>query len=254
VIRIGVLTPHLAIGPEEEFPAMAAGRIVTHVARVPADAAAADAAAAGAGTSGPAPEALRALTAPPVIDDAAADLAAGPVDVIGYASASSGYAIGFDGEAALAARLARRTGVAVAATCASAVLALRVLGVERMALVDPPWFDGELNELGAAYFRSQGLQVVSVASAGLSRDPGLIESAAVVEWTSRHVPDDAQAVFIAGNGFRAAGAIEALELMIGRPDLTSNQVLLWHLLGQAGATFEVREYGQLFTHDPLPRR
>jgi len=57
--------------------------------------------------------------------------------VIGYASASSGYAIGFEGEAALVARLARRTGVAVAATCASAVLALRVLGVERMALVGP---------------------------------------------------------------------------------------------------------------------
>jgi maleate isomerase len=249
VIRIGVLTPHLAIGPEEEFPAMAAGRIVTHVARVSVGAA-----AAGAGTSGPAPAALRASTAPPVLDDAAADLAAGPVDVIGYASASSGYAIGFEGEAALVARLTRRTGVAVAATCASAVLALRVLGVEQMALVDPPWFDDELNELGAAYFRSQGLQVVSVASAGLSRDPGLIEPAAVAEWTSRHVPDDAQAVFIAGNGFRAAGAIEALEVMTGRPVLTSNQVLLWRLLGLAGATFEVRRYGQLFTHDPLPRR
>ena len=32
-IRIGVLTPHAAIGPEEEFPAMAPGRLVTRVAR-----------------------------------------------------------------------------------------------------------------------------------------------------------------------------------------------------------------------------
>lgn len=249
VIRIGVLTPHTAIGPEEEFPAMAAGRIVTNVARVPADAA-----AAGAGRSGPVPAALRALTTPPVFDDAAANLAAAPVDVIGYASTSSSYAVGFDGETALVARLAQRTGIPVAATCASAVLALRVLGVQRMALVDPPWFDDELNELGAAYFRSQGLQVTSSASARLSRDPGQIQPAAVAEWTSRHVPDDAQAVFISGNGFRAAGAIEELEAMIGRPILTSNQVLLWHLLGQAGATFEVRGYGQLFTHEPLPRR
>jgi maleate isomerase len=86
------------------------------------------------------------------------------------------------------------------------------------------------------------LQVVSSASAGLSRDPGQIQPAAVAEWTARHVPDDVQAVFIGGNGFRAAGAIEALEVTIGRPVLTSNQVLLWHLLGQAGATFEVRGY------------
>jgi len=194
------------------------------------------------------------LTAPPVLDDAAADLAAAPVDVIGYASTSAAYAIGFDAEAALAARLTRRAGIPVAATCTSAVLALRVLGVQRMALVDPPWFDDELNELGAAYFRSQGLQVVSSASAGLSRDPGRIEPAAVSDWTSRHVPDDAQAVFIGGNGFRAAAAIEALEVMIGRPVLTSNQVLLWNLLAHAGARFEVRRYGQLFTHQPLPPR
>lgn len=249
MIRIGVLTPHAAIGPEEEFPAMAPGQVVTHVARVSADAA-----AAGAGTNAPAPGALGAVTAPPVLDDAAANLAAGSVEVIGYASTSSAYAIGFDGEAALVARLARRAGVPVAATCASAVLALRVLGVERMALVDPPWFDDELNELGAAYFRSQGLRVVSSASAGLSRDQGQIEPTAVSEWTSRHVPEDAQAVFIGGNGFRAAGAIEALEEMIGCPVLTSNQVLLWHLLTQVGATFEVRGYGQLFTHQPLPPR
>jgi maleate isomerase len=68
------------------------------------------------------------------------------------------------------------------------------------------------------------------------------------------LPEEAQAVFIAGNGFRAVGAIEALEAMIGRPVLTSNQVLLWQLLALAGATFEVRGYGQLFTHEPLPPR
>ena len=130
------------------------------------------------------------------------------------------------------------------------MLALGVLDVERIALVEPPWFDDELNELGAAYFRSQGFDVVSSASADLSQDPRQIDAASVCEWTSRHVTDDAEAVVMGGNGFRAAGAIAPLEAALGRPILTSNQVMLWNLLASAGATFTIRGYGQLFAHEP----
>jgi maleate isomerase len=247
VIHIGVLTPHAAAGPEAEFSTMAPGRLVTRVARVSTEVSAVSL------TTGPAtPVAARELTAPPLLDDAAERLAAGSIDVIGYASTSTAYAIGFDDEAAMVRRLSRRACRPVAATCASAVLALRVLDVERIALVNPPWFDDEINELGAAYFRSQGLHVVSSGSADLPQDPHRIETAAVIDWTSRHVTNDAEAVYIGGNGFRAAAAIETLEDRIGRPVLTSNQVLLWTLLAHAGATFQVSGYGQLFTRKPKP--
>jgi maleate isomerase len=82
-------------------------------------------------------------------------------------------------------RLSLRTGIPVAATCASAVVAVRVLGVERIAVVSPPWFDDEVNRLGAAHFRSQDVQVVSAVSADLPQDPRRIQTAAVIEWTSR---------------------------------------------------------------------
>ena len=240
MIRIGVLTPHVAIGPEAEFPAMARGRVVSCVARIPSVA-----------MSDPtSPSGLRALTAPELIDPAADMLGRAPIDAIGYASTSSSYAIGFDAEEALLSRLSRRLGIPVLATCASAVLALRVLGVERIALIDPPWFDDELNELGTAYFHSQGFDVVSSASADLSQDPRQIDAASVFEWTSRHVGKDVEAVFMGGNGFRAAEAIAPLEAALGRPILTSNQVLLWNLLASAGATITIRGYGQLFAHEP----
>jgi maleate isomerase len=245
VIQLGVLTPHAATGPEEEFPLMAPGRLATRVARVSTGAA-----AASVTTDPRTGQAARELTAPPLLDDAAEKLAASSIDVIGYASTSSAYVIGFDDEAAMVRRLARRTGIPVASSCASAVLALRVLDVDRIALVSPPWFDDELNELGAAYFRSQGVHVTSTASADLPQDPRLIEPAAVIEWTSRHVTDDVEAVCIGGNGFRSAAAIEALEDLLGCPVLTANQVLLWALLAHAGATFQVSGYGQLFTHKP----
>jgi maleate cis-trans isomerase len=37
--------------------------------------------------------------------------------------------------------------------------------------------------------------------------------------------------------------------VIDRPALTSNQVLLWNLLRQTGAAFEVTGYGRLFAHE-----
>jgi maleate isomerase len=228
VIRIGLLTPHFAVGPDVEFPEMAPGRVVTCVARV----------SVVGGTSRPTASELRALTAAP-LDEAAATLEGCAVDAIAYASTTSAYAIGFDAEEALVSRLSKRIGSPVVTPCASAVLALRVLGVERIALVHPPWFDAEENELGTAYYQSQGFDIVSSASAALSQDPRQIDAADVSEWTSQHVSGDAEAVFIGGNGLRAAGAIAPLEAELGRPVLTANQVLLWSLLAEAGATLEV---------------
>jgi maleate isomerase len=243
VISVGILTPHAAAGPEEEFPAVAPGRIMTRVARISTK---------DAGTAPASPLGLRMLMTAPLLDNAAELLARGPIDVVGYASTSSAYAVGYDEETAMVSGLSRQMRVPVVATCASAVLALRLLGVERIALVHPPWFDNELNELGASYFGSQGFEVVASTSASLPPDPRRIQPSGVFEWTSRHVPDDAEAVFIGGNGFRAASAIEPLEFAIGRPVLESNQVLLWSLLAQAGVTFGIRGYGQLFAQEPRP--
>jgi maleate isomerase len=62
------------------------------------------------------------------------------------------------------------------------------------------------------------------------------------------VGGDTEAVFIGGNGFRAAGAVGALEASLDCPVLTSNQVLLWSALGRTGATAEVSGYGRIFAH------
>ena len=240
VIRIGVLTPHAATGPEAEFPQMAPG-VLSCVARV----------SAGWKESQPTATELRALTASP-LDDAAATFDGSTVDAIAYASTTSAYAIGFEVEQALVSRLAERLGTPVASTCASAVLALHILGAERIALVHPPWFDAEENDLGTAYFQTQGFDVVSAASADLPHDPRRISTDDLTAWTAGAVSDDTEAVFVGGNGFRATGAIDALEAELGRPVLTANQVLLWNLLVEAGAAVEVNGYGRLFAHTRQP--
>lgn len=239
-VRLGVLTPHDTPGPEVEFAALAPGRIVTRLARV--------AGAAGAGEPTSATD-LAARTAAPFLDRAASTMPADTIEAVGYASTTSGYVIGDDAEMAMLARLGELTGRPAAATCPAAVNALRVLGVHRLALIGAPWFEPIFNELGAAYFTGQGFDVVSSRSAvDLPHDPAAIHTAAVCEWTAGHVEDNAEGVFIGGNGFRAAGAIQPLEAALGRPVLTANQVLLWQLLAGSGHRLPIDGFGRLFTH------
>jgi maleate isomerase len=174
VVAVGVLTPHAAIGPEEELPLMAPGRVLTNVARVadPPPTSARD---------------LRALMRSGALDEAAEQLTIEPVDAIALASTSAAYATGVDEERATLSRLEERAGVPVVPTCASAVLPFRLLGGERIALVHPPWFSDELNRLGAAYFQSLGLNVVMSASADLPSDPNRIEPDDVLEWAAQNV-------------------------------------------------------------------
>jgi len=249
---IGVISPHAAAGPEAEWPLMLDSPVAVRVARVPAP----GATAAEPGTPPTAPAGLQALTDDAVIDAAAESLGEPrSLDAIGYASTTTGYAIGHAAESALVTRLARRCGVPVAGTSAAAVDALRVLGVQRLELVHPPWFDEAMNELGSAYFRDVGLDVVASRSAELPDDPDGIRVDDVIEWSSAHVSDEASAVFLGGNGFLVAAAIERLEVVLGRPVLSANQVLLWSLLGQLPARSRVSGYGSLFRHDaPATRR
>jgi maleate isomerase len=245
-VRIGVLTPHQAIGPEAELPAMAPGQIVTSVVRLRSNEG--QSGRADAPTS---PSRLAALTESPVLDDAARTLATKPIDVVVHASTTSGYAVGFVAETAMVTRLSQLTGLPTAATCTSAVHALHVLRVKRVALIGAPWFDPAFNDLGAAYFTSQGFEVVSTGSADMPPDPQAIDPGALAEWALNHVEDSAEAVFIGGNGFRVAHTVHALEAGLDRPVLTSNQVLLWRVLTHAGDTVQIGDrYGDLFALEP----
>lgn len=243
--RIGVLTPHADIGPESELAAMAPPGVAIHAARVPFGAMAAGGAMASTIPLAP----IRAFSEPPHLDDAAELLAAAPLDVIAYAFTSSAYVIGTEGEQAMIARLRARVGaIPVVATCAATVDALTVLGIARLALIDPPWFDVQLNSLGRSYYEGCGFDVAYAAPCGLRSDQLAITPAALHDWVLAHVPDTAEVVVIGGNGFRAIGAITALEHDLDRPVLTANQVLLWAALRAAGADpGSVSAYGRLFT-------
>jgi maleate isomerase len=246
-VRIGVLTPHADVGPESELQAMAPSGVAIHATRVPFGAM-----AAGGPMDSTIPLApVRAFAEPPHVDNAAELLAAAPLDAIAYGFTSSAYVIGVEGETEMIARLERRTrGISVVAACGAAVEGLRILGARRIALVDPPWFDTELNRLGKRYYESVGFEVVYSEPCSLPSEQAKITPRELHAWVGEHVPtNDADAVVIGGNGFRAVGAIAALEEDLGRPVVTANQALLWAALRVAGADpGSVSDYGRLFGH------
>jgi maleate isomerase len=245
-VRIGVLTPHADVGPESELQAMAPPGVAIHAARVPFGAM-----AAGGVMDPTIPLApVRGFAQPPHVDNAAELLAAAPLDAIAYGFTSSAYVIGVEGEAEMIARLQRRTrGIPVVAACGAAVEGLRVLGARRIALVDPPWFDTELNALGRRYYESAGFEVVHSAPCGLPSDQAKITPVDLHAWVSEHVSTDADTIVIGGNGFRAVGAIAAIEEDLGRAVVTANQALLWATLQVADADpGSVTDYGRLFGH------
>ncbi len=132
----------------------------------------------------------------------------------------------------------------VISTCQAATHALRALEATTLALVNPPWFDEELDTLGASYFASEGFDIVHHAPAALLSAQAEITPARLFDWI-KSVAGNADAVFVAGNGQRAVGVIDALEDELGIAVLTANQVLLWRSLQAINADVHIDRYGKL---------
>jgi maleate isomerase len=238
LLTVGIVTPHVAAGPEVEVPAMTHGRVTTVVSRTGSP-------EETTRSAPPAHAQLRASTEPPALDRAAQTFAGVTLAAVAHASTTAGYVIGHREEAAVVERLAQRFGVPAVTSCAAAAAALRTHGIGRVQLVHPPWFDDELDELGAAYFRSQGFDTVVTKASAVPDDPSRVEPQHVIDWVEHHVADRTEAVFLAGNGFRAAGAVEELELRTGRLVIEANQALLWGVLAATGTEWTFTGHGRL---------
>jgi maleate isomerase len=200
-LNVGVLTPHTAAGPEIEIPDMSQGRVTVTVARIrsPENAAGTESARANRSTR---PDKAGSS------DGHAACFGDGSVDVVAHASTTTGYVLGVRSEAELVERLATKCAVPVVGSVGAAADALRACGAHRLVL---PWFDDEIDRLGVGYFRDQGFDVTLLKATGLSRDPSRVHTEGITDWVSRHLGDGDEALFMAGNGFRAARAVSELE-------------------------------------------
>jgi maleate isomerase len=230
IARFGVLTPDFDANPESELWAMAPRGVSLHTSRVRRT--------GGQGAS---------LVEAPNIDEAIDRLAEVRPKAILLGYTSSSYALGAEADRRVQARLEERAkGTRVIFPAIAALVAFRQLGAQRIALIHPPWWTETAHRQGCAYWRAAGFDVRDCFR--MQGSPVLAEVAPreVFDAVVAHTPNDAQAVFIGGNGMRAVGAIAALEKQLGRPVLTANQIILWQALVMIGQTRAVTRYGRIF--------
>ncbi|PZP28634.1 MAG: maleate cis-trans isomerase [Kocuria rhizophila] len=246
--KLGIVTPHADIGPEAETQAMLTGtRATIHGARVDFSPMHPGGTIDEKITHDP----VLQFIAPEVIDRTVESLSSSPLDAIGLAFTSSSFKIGAVREQELLTRLSAVShGTRLNTTGTAATAAIQKLGLQKVAIMAPSWFDNELCQAGENYFREQGLDVISATPSGPVGGPLAITPAAIAAAVEKLVKESgAQTVFIAGNGQRAIGAIDHLETNLGITVLSANQVLLWDCLNDTALRSQVTGYGRLFNED-----
>jgi maleate isomerase len=154
-------------------------------------------------------------------------------DVIGYACTSASSVIGEDRVASLI--TSARPGVWAANPATAAKVAMRALGIQRVAVLTP--YNVAVTGDIVKMFEAGGFDISGVTTfdeeveANVARiKPQSIFEAAVAAGEEREV----EAVFISCTNLRCIDVIAPAEERLGKPVLSSNLALLWHMLTLAG--------------------
>jgi len=241
--RIGLVIPHFATVSETEMQVLLPEGVSLHVSRAPL------------GLIDPGAQMITQIGldgAQAMVNGAGLKAAATRLSTVRTAAAiygfcASSYVQTREEEDQLSEQLSLWLGGAPAILMARAMVqAVKAFGRRNVALIHPPWYRPELCDLGTAYFESHDISVVDNARADLARTFSELEPRAVYSWVSARVPDHAEAAVLCGGGFRAIGAIDALEERLGRPVVSANQAALWAALRRAGIEDRIEGYGALF--------
>lgn len=238
-LRVGLLVPDGDIGPESEWSAITPTGVAVNASRFRFPVGAVEAAADRIAISP-----VEYVAAPGPLDDAVKLLNPPWVDIYSLAFTSTSYVAD---DADLVARLSEHVGGRPVVTTGQALLeAVAHFDASNVLLVDPPWFPSGLTELGGQWLERNGVALARAEAAGLPSGQGNIHAGALHRWLCRAV-DGIDLVLVGGNGFRAVGAVNAVERDTGVPVVTANTALLWHTLRTAGRpTDGVTRYGKIF--------
>ena len=233
IVRLGFLVPPGNPHVEPELVRLAPPGVTVHFDRLVAR--------AGTGTHEGQEERNRSHIAH--IDENVELMALVRPSVICLGHTATSYTLGREGEAELKARLEKKSGIPFITAFGSVIEALRHLGVERVALGAPYSAQDTLKSKG--HLEANGLKVVHWG--GLDNVKNIYDEtearAALLARKVNHA--EAQAVFLSGVGLPTIGILEAAEMELGKPVLSSTVAMMWNALRVAGVKTRVKGFGQL---------
>jgi maleate isomerase len=158
-------------------------------------------------------------------------LAADPL-VVAYACTSGSFVHGVAGERNLAAAM-RAAGAPAAVTTSGALLeALTALRVKRVAVATP--YVASVTARLHDFLAEAGVAAVSSAHLGLAGDIWKVPYETTAQLVRDADSPAADAVFVSCTNLATYDLIAPLELELGKPVLTANQVTMWAALRVAG--------------------
>jgi maleate isomerase len=156
------------------------------------------------------------------------------LDAIAFGCTAASAAIGDD--AVRAAVTADRPRTPCVTPTSGLLAATRALGVRKLAVL-APYSEAVARDL-AGYLERLGLEITRLTWLDVDDDRTIarISPASIEAAAARAFDPAADALFCSCTALRARALVPMLEDRLGKPVLTSNQVLLWHALRSAGVT------------------
>ena len=131
----------------------------------------------------------------------------------------------------------------------AALDAFNTMNISKIALLTP--YNDNINQPIHAYFQKNNVEVISTSTFNMDSDIDVarIPLEAIIDAAKIADHNDAQAVFLSCTALRSIECIDALEKSLGKPVLSSNQVMLWRLLRLAGWENKIQGFGKLLAND-----
>jgi len=168
-------------------------------------------------------------------------------DAIGYACTSGATVIG---EGAVATAIQQHhPNAKISNPLTACKAACGALGLTRIALLTP--YTPEVTQALADNLQGFGIHIVTTGYFNLEDDftVGRVTSVSILESVLELGQNpDCDGVFVSCTSLRVAGVIAQAESMLGKPVISSNQALAWHLLSLAGVAQPATHFGGLFQH------
>ncbi len=164
---------------------------------------------------------------------------------IGYGCTSASTVIGPDRVAAAIHK--SHPGVPVTDPITAVIAACHALGAQKLGFVTP--YVADVSAAMREMLERNGFEITNFASFEQveERVVARISEASVLQAAGK-VSEDCDAVFTSCTNLRSFGVIEQAEEQIGKPVISSNSALVWHMLRLAGVTGPIAGPGKLFSY------